>query len=157
MSVTVMNEFLFFNRFLFIPLMTIERSWAYAMQLKEESLQDNRKKFSMRNKLRKAAKYVAAFEKLVEVRVFCFKESVLFYHFGRHKTSFRNKVFLYHQYYFTQANLLLKSLQESGVCDARTQLEVQGYSAWLQGTVLFELADWSLEWDKPVEFFNKAL
>ncbi|XP_042880131.1 signal recognition particle subunit SRP68-like [Penaeus japonicus] len=100
------------DKFLFIPLMTIERSWAYAMQLKEESLQDNRKKFSMRNKLRKAAKYVAAFEKLVE---------------------------------------------ESGVCDARTQLEVQGYSAWLQGTVLFELADWSLEWDKPVEFFNKAL
>lgn len=100
------------ERFLFIPLMTIERCWAYAMQLKEESLQDNRKKFSMRNKLRKAAKYVVAFEKLVE---------------------------------------------DCGVCDARTQLEVQGYSAWLQGTVLFELADWSLEWDKPVEFFNKAL
>lgn len=48
--------------------MTIERCWAYAMQLKEERLQDNRKKFSMRNKLRKAAKYVVAFEKLVEVR-----------------------------------------------------------------------------------------
>lgn len=47
--------------------------------------------------------------------------------------------------------------QESGVCDARTQLEVQGYSAWLQGTVLFELADWTHEWAKPVEFFNKAL
>lgn len=51
----------------------------------------------------------------------------------------------------------MKFFQDCGVCDARTQLEVQGYSAWLQGTVLFELADWSLEWDKPVEFFNKAL
>ncbi|XP_071527965.1 signal recognition particle subunit SRP68 [Panulirus ornatus] len=100
------------ERFLFIPLMTIERYWAYAMQLKEESQQDPRKKFSMRNKLRNAAKNVSVFEKLVE---------------------------------------------ESGVCDARTQLEVQGYSAWLQGTVLFELADWSHEWAKPVEFFNKAL
>ncbi|XP_064096539.1 signal recognition particle subunit SRP68-like [Macrobrachium nipponense] len=100
------------ERFLLIPLMTVERCWAYAMQLKEESQQDSRKKFSMRNKLRKAAKYVGAFEKLVE---------------------------------------------ESGVCDARTQLEVEGYAAWLKGTVLFELADWTHEWDKPVEFFNKAL
>ena len=38
------------------------------MQLKEESQQDPRKKFSMRNKLRKAASFVAAFERLVEVR-----------------------------------------------------------------------------------------
>ncbi|CAL4191692.1 unnamed protein product, partial [Meganyctiphanes norvegica] len=45
---------------------------------------------------------------------------------------------------------------DSGACDARTQLEVQGYSCWLQGTVLFELAEWSHEWAKPVEFFNKA-
>ncbi|KAK4306411.1 hypothetical protein Pmani_021767 [Petrolisthes manimaculis] len=100
------------DKFLYIPLMTVERYWAYAMQLKEESQQETRKKFSMRNKLRKAAQAVITLEKLVE---------------------------------------------ESGVFDARTQLEVQGYSAWLQGTVLFELADWSLEWDKPVVFFNKAL
>lgn len=58
--------------------MTIERCWAYAMQLKEESLQDNRKKFSMRNKLRKAAKYVVAFEKLVEVWIL---EKVFFTYF----------------------------------------------------------------------------
>lgn len=100
------------DRFLMISLMTVERCWSYAMQLKEESLDDSRKKYSMRNKLRKAAKYVISFEKLVE---------------------------------------------ESGVCDARTQLEVEGYSAWLQGTVLFELADWKGEWDKPVDYFNKAL
>ncbi|XP_045111416.1 LOW QUALITY PROTEIN: signal recognition particle subunit SRP68-like [Portunus trituberculatus] len=100
------------DRFLYIPLMTVERYWAYAMQLKEESSQDTRKKFSMRNKLRKAASYVAAFERLVE---------------------------------------------ESEQCDARTQLEVQGYSAWLQGTVLFELAEWIGKWDRPVEYFNKAL
>lgn len=100
------------ERFLYIPLMTVERYWAYSMQLKEESSQDPRKKFSMRNKLRKAASYVAAFERLVE---------------------------------------------ESEQCDARTQLEVQGYSAWLQGTVLFELAEWTGYWARPVEFFNKAL
>lgn len=100
------------ERFLYIPLMTVERYWAYAMQLKEESQQDPRKKFSMRNKLRKAASYVAAFERLVE---------------------------------------------ESEQCDARTQLEVQGYSAWLQGTVLFELAEWTGQWARPVEYFNKAL
>ncbi|XP_063853403.1 signal recognition particle subunit SRP68-like [Scylla paramamosain] len=100
------------ERFLYIPLMTVERYWAYAMQLKEESAKDSRKKFSMRNKLRKAASYVAAFERLVE---------------------------------------------ESDQCDARTQLEVQGYSAWLQGTVLFELAEWTGQWARPVEYFNKAL
>ncbi|KAG0718993.1 Signal recognition particle subunit SRP68 [Chionoecetes opilio] len=100
------------HKFLYIPLVTVERYWAYAMQLKEESQQDPRKKFSMRNKLRKAATYVSAFERLVE---------------------------------------------ESEQCDARTQLEVQGYSAWLQGTVLFELAEWTGQWTRPVEYFNKAL
>ena len=49
--------------------MTIERCWAYAMQLKEESIEDPRKKFSMRNKLRKAAKYTIEFEKLAEVYI----------------------------------------------------------------------------------------
>lgn len=48
-------------------------------------------------------------------------------------------------------------LQSCGRCDARTQLEVQGYSAWLQGTVLFELAEWTQQWDAPVAFFNKAM
>ncbi|KAL7640248.1 UNVERIFIED_CONTAM: hypothetical protein RMT77_009662 [Armadillidium vulgare] len=99
------------EKFLYIPLVTVERCWAYAMQLKEESLQDPRKKFSMRNKLRKASKYVVAFEKLVE---------------------------------------------GSPNCDARTQLEVQGYSSWLQGTVLFEMAEFTGQWEEPVEFFNKA-
>ena len=99
-------------KFLYIPLMTIERCWAYAMQLKEESLQDVRKKFAMRNKLRKAAKYAVDFEKLVET---------------------------------------------SDLCDARTQLEVQGYSAWLQGTVLFELSEFTNQWAGPVDYFNKAV
>jgi len=106
-TVEVLKE----DKFLLIPLITVERCWAYAMQLKEESQQDPRKKFAMRNKWRKAAKYVVDFEKLVE---------------------------------------------DSGACDARTQLEVQGYSSWLQGTVLFEFAEWTHEWAKPVEFFNKA-
>ena len=47
--------------------------------------------------------------------------------------------------------------QESDRCDARTQLEVQGYSAWLQGTVLFELAEWTQHWEAPLMFFDKAL
>lgn len=55
------------TRFLYIPLMTVERYWAYAMQLKQESQQESRKKFSLRNKLRKAAQAVVTLEKLVEV------------------------------------------------------------------------------------------
>lgn len=100
------------EKLLELPLLQAERYWAYAMQLKEESMQDPRKKFSLRNKLRKAATHSVAFEQLVE---------------------------------------------SCGRCDARTQLEVQGYSAWLQGTVLFELAEWTQQWDAPVAFFNKAI
>jgi len=44
-----------------------ERCWAYAMQLKEESFIDNRKKFGLRNKLRKAAAYSVTFQKVMEV------------------------------------------------------------------------------------------
>lgn len=100
------------EKLLELPLLQAERCWAYSMQLKEEAIQDNRKKFSLRNKLRKAAAYSIAFEHIMEV---------------------------------------------CGRCDARTQLEVQGYSAWLQGTVLFELGDWTQQWDTPLVFFNKAL
>ncbi|XP_018015699.1 signal recognition particle subunit SRP68-like [Hyalella azteca] len=100
------------EKMLELPLLMAERYWAYAMQLKEESMQDPRKKFALRNKLRKAATYSVNFEKIVEA---------------------------------------------CGKCDARTQLEVQGYSAWLQGTVLFELAEWTQQWDAPVVFFNKAI
>ncbi|KAF2360343.1 Signal recognition particle subunit SRP68 [Trinorchestia longiramus] len=100
------------EKLLVLPLLMAERYWAYAMQLKEESMQDPRKKFALRNKLRKAATYCVNFEKIVEA---------------------------------------------CGKCDARTQLEVQGYSAWLQGTVLFELAEWTQQWDAPIVFFNKAI
>ena len=60
-------DFLF--RQLELPLLQAERCWAYAMQLKEEAVQDNRKKFSLRNKLRKAAAYSVAFEQFMEVIV----------------------------------------------------------------------------------------
>uniref|UniRef100_A0A2P2HW53 Signal recognition particle subunit SRP68 n=1 Tax=Hirondellea gigas TaxID=1518452 RepID=A0A2P2HW53_9CRUS len=100
------------EKLLELPLLLSERCWAYAMQLKEESMQDPRKKYALRNKLRKAATHSVSFEQIVE---------------GCHR------------------------------CDARTQLEVQGYSAWLQGTVLFELAEWTQQWDAPVAFFTKAI
>ena len=54
-------------RLLELPLLMAERCWAYAMQLKEDSLMDNRKKFALRNKLRKAAGYSVAFQKAMEV------------------------------------------------------------------------------------------
>lgn len=49
------------------------------MQLKQESQHDARKKFSMRNKLRKASNCVQAFEKLVEVRER--ERDIIFSHF----------------------------------------------------------------------------
>jgi len=92
-------------------LLQVERSWAYAMQLKEQSEDDDRKKYAFRNKLRKADQHAQHFETLVE---------------------------------------------SSGRCDERTQLEVEGYCAWLRGTVAFELADLREEWEKPIKHFETA-
>jgi hypothetical protein len=46
----------------------MERNWAYAMQYKFESIDEplSRKKFTMRQKLRKAAKWANFLESLVE-------------------------------------------------------------------------------------------
>lgn len=41
-------------RFIMLKVFEIERSWAYAMQLKAESLTESRKRFQMRSRLRKA-------------------------------------------------------------------------------------------------------
>ncbi len=52
------------SKFLLIPLFQAERAWAFAMQLKQESNTEPRKKFHLINRLRKAAKFAAELEKL---------------------------------------------------------------------------------------------
>ncbi|KAB0796200.1 hypothetical protein PPYR_10261 [Photinus pyralis] len=52
------------ERLLHIPLMLAERSWAYAMQLRQESNTEQRKKFHMIRKLRKACFYASQLEEL---------------------------------------------------------------------------------------------
>jgi signal recognition particle subunit SRP68 len=52
------------SKFLLIPLFQAERAWSYAMQLKQESNTDPRKKFHLVNRLRKAAKQASDLEKL---------------------------------------------------------------------------------------------
>lgn len=53
------------GKFLQIPMMTAERAWAYAMQLKFEMNTEPRKKYHMLNRLRKAEKESAKLEALV--------------------------------------------------------------------------------------------
>ncbi len=52
------------SKFLLLPLIMCERAWGYAMQLKQESNTDPRKKFHLINRLRKAVKFANEFEKL---------------------------------------------------------------------------------------------
>uniref|UniRef100_A0A2M4AAH0 Signal recognition particle subunit SRP68 n=1 Tax=Anopheles triannulatus TaxID=58253 RepID=A0A2M4AAH0_9DIPT len=84
------------DRFLHIPLMLAERAWSYAMQLRQESNTELRKRFHLIQKLRKACGYA----------------------------------------------LQLQSLCASNCCDARTKLEAEAYSAWMHGSLHFELSLW---------------
>ncbi|KAK5641346.1 hypothetical protein RI129_009893 [Pyrocoelia pectoralis] len=59
-----MNNPLLDERLLHIPLMLAERSWAYGMQLRQESNTEQRKKFHMIRKLRKACLYALQLEEL---------------------------------------------------------------------------------------------
>ena len=52
------------SKFLLIPLFQAERAWSLAMQLKQESNTEPRKKFHLIGRLRKAIKYTAEIEKL---------------------------------------------------------------------------------------------
>lgn len=52
------------ERFLYIPLMLAERAWAYAMQLRQESNTEQRKKFHLTNKLRRACVYSLQLQEL---------------------------------------------------------------------------------------------
>lgn len=52
------------ERFLHIPLMLAERAWSYAMQLRQESNTEQRKKFHLVNKLRRACTYALQLQEL---------------------------------------------------------------------------------------------
>ncbi|XP_058058297.1 signal recognition particle subunit SRP68 [Anopheles bellator] len=81
---------------LHIPLMLAERAWSYAMQLRQESNTELRKRYHLIQKLRKACGYA----------------------------------------------LQLQALCASDHCDARTKLESEAYSAWMHGSLHFELGLW---------------
>lgn len=55
------------ERYLHLPLMLAERSWAYAMQLRQESNTEPRKKFHLIQKLRKGCGYALQLEELCKV------------------------------------------------------------------------------------------
>lgn len=57
------------ERFLHIPLILSERAWSYAMQLRQESNTEPRKKFHLVNKLRKAFVYAQQLKELCGVRI----------------------------------------------------------------------------------------
>lgn len=52
------------ERFLYIPLILAERAWAYAMQLRQEANTEQRKKFHLTNKLRRACVYALQLQEL---------------------------------------------------------------------------------------------
>lgn len=53
-------------RYLLLELMSAERAWSYAMQLKQEANTEPRKRFHLVSRLRKAAKHAEALERLCE-------------------------------------------------------------------------------------------
>jgi len=57
------------DKFLQVPLMMAERAWSYAMQLRQESNTELRKKFHLISRLKKAATYSLQLQDLIEVRL----------------------------------------------------------------------------------------
>lgn len=55
------------ERFLYIPLILAERAWSYAMQLRQESNTEPRKKFHLVNKLRRACNYSLQLHELCSI------------------------------------------------------------------------------------------
>lgn len=55
------------DKFLQVPLMMAERAWSYAMQLRQESNTEPRKKFHLISRLKKAAAYSLQLQDLIEV------------------------------------------------------------------------------------------
>ncbi|KAH8380073.1 hypothetical protein KR009_008748 [Drosophila setifemur] len=58
------------ERFIHIPLISAERAWAYAMQLKQESNTEPRKRFHLINKLRRACFYALQLQELCNTDAF---------------------------------------------------------------------------------------
>lgn len=56
------------DKFLQIPLTMAERAWSYAMQLRQESNTEPRKKFHLVSRLRKAGNHALQLQQLIEVR-----------------------------------------------------------------------------------------
>ncbi|KAF4523038.1 hypothetical protein B566_EDAN012767 [Ephemera danica] len=54
------------EKFLYIPLMMTERAWSYAMQLRQEANTEQRKKFHLISRLRKATNYALHLEQLCQ-------------------------------------------------------------------------------------------
>lgn len=55
------------ERYLHIPLIMAERAWAYAMQLRQESNTEPRKRFHLVGKMRKACSYALQLQELCKV------------------------------------------------------------------------------------------
>lgn len=89
-----------------LALVSAERAWSYAMQLRTEANTEPRKKFHTIARLRKATKYAEDLDQLCQ----------------------------------------------SEKCDARTKLEAQAYSSWMQATLDFEMENW----EEAIEHFQKA-
>jgi len=86
------------DKFLQVPLMMAERAWSYAMQLRQESNTEPRKKFHLISRLKKAAAYSLQLQDLIEVyfckgTVFCDNVSNLSIHFFIYLNFFH---FLFH-------------------------------------------------------------
>ncbi|XP_060660741.1 signal recognition particle subunit SRP68 [Drosophila nasuta] len=58
------------ERYIHIPLISAERAWAYAMQLKQEANTELRKRFHLINKLRRACFYALQLQELCNTEVF---------------------------------------------------------------------------------------
>ncbi|XP_017844104.2 signal recognition particle subunit SRP68 [Drosophila busckii] len=58
------------ERFIHIPLISSERAWAYAMQLKQEANTEPRKRFHLINKLRRACFYALQLQELCNTEAF---------------------------------------------------------------------------------------
>lgn len=66
------------DKFLQVPLVMAERAWSYAMQLRQESNTEPRKKFHLISRLRKAASYSLQLQELIEVSISEFEVGLLF-------------------------------------------------------------------------------
>lgn len=70
------------DKFLQVPLVMAERAWSYAMQLRQESNTEPRKKFHLVSRLKKAATYSIQLQDLIEVYFilnFSIKNKLLIY------------------------------------------------------------------------------